>query len=69
MTLLANNDPNHLQLGLNVIQNENNWIPNLELFTALSNGFTPVVHINMFTNSRTHVTITYNKTGHGHPYP
>ena len=34
LTVIAANDPNHILLSLNIGQLENNWVPNLELFTT-----------------------------------
>ena len=62
-TVLAANDPNHVQVGLNVIQNENNWIPNLQVFNAELVSFIPVVDLHSFSSSWTHVPVTYNLTG------
>ena len=62
-TLLAANDPNHFQLGLNVGQKENNWCPNVQLWISELVSFAPVVDLNSFSSSWTHVTMTFNLTG------
>ena len=62
LTVLAANDPSHIQFGLNVAQTENGWVPNLEQFLVQSSSFAPV-HLPDFTTSWTHVTMTYNMTG------
>ena len=62
-TVLAANDPNHVQLNLNVVQKENNWIPNLELYIANLVSFAPVSNLNSLSNCWTHVTMTFNLTG------
>jgi len=59
-----------VQFGLNVVQKTNNWVPNFELFLAQTSIFTPI-HLNTFSSSWTHVTVTYNLTGmwlSGHPF-
>ena len=62
MTLIAANDPNHIQLGLNVAQKENNFTPNLEIWLNGLVGFTPF-NVNSFSNDWTRVTMTSNLTG------
>ena len=62
-TALAANDPNHVQVGLNVVQREKNWLPNVEIFSAEVSSFTPVINLNSFSGCWTHVTMTYNLTG------
>ena len=61
-TVLAANDPNHIQIGLNIEQAVNNFVPNLELFIAQLTSFAPV-NVNSFSNCWTHVTMTFNSTG------
>ena len=62
MTVMTANDPNHVQLGLNDVQKENNGIPNLEAFVVQTTTFAPA-NLKSFTSSWTHVTLTYNLTG------
>ena len=62
-TVLAANDPNQVQLNLNVVQKENNWIPNLELYIANLVSFAPVKDLNSLARNWMHVTITFNLTG------
>ena len=62
--VIAANDPNHFQLGFHVVLNENNWVPNVQLFIAESISFTPLLpNLNSFSSCWTHVTMTFNLTG------
>ena len=60
-SLLAKNDPNHLQMLLNLVQRLNNWLPNLEVYAAQVTSIAPA-NINKFSSCWTHVTMTYNST-------
>ena len=62
-TVLAANDPNHVQIGLKVAEKENNWVPNVELLLSNLVGFTPVRNLNSLSSCWTHITMTFNLTG------
>ena len=61
-TVMAANDPNHIQIGLNTVQNVNNWTPNLQLFITQLTSYAPVTNLNSFSSCWTKVTITFNAT-------
>jgi len=67
-SVIAANDPNHIQFGLNVVQPNPNpkgkgWLTNVETFTAQVTTFSPVIDLNSLSKCWTHITMTYNLTG------
>ena len=58
-TVLAKDDPNHVQMLLNVVQRQKNWLPNLEIYATQVTSFSKLVDL----DSWTHVTMTFNLTG------
>ena len=60
---IAANDTNHVQIALNVVQKQKNWLPNVEVFAAEVSSFTPVTNLNSLSGCWTHITMTYNLTG------
>ena len=62
-TVLAANDPNHVQLGLNIVDKPTGVIPNVQLWLTGSPNFAPVTNLNSFSGCWTHITVTFNLTG------